>query len=59
MNKLSERDIGYILAENKYLKVLFSTLENITLIRDKVQDDEIRKELDDICKKLNQTIIER
>ena len=49
----------YIFAENKYLKVLFSTLENITLILDKVQDDEIRKELDDICKKLNQTIIKR
>ncbi|WP_195617482.1 hypothetical protein [Clostridium paraputrificum] len=59
MNKLSERDIGYILAENKYLKVLVSTLEDITLILDKVKDDEIRKELDDICKKLNQTIIER
>lgn len=59
INKLSERDIGYIFAENKYLKVLFSTLEDITLIFDKVQDDEIRKELDDICKKLNQTIIER
>ena len=59
INKLSERDIGYIFAENKYLKVLFSTLEDITLILDKVQDDEIRKELDDICKKLNQTIIKR
>ena len=59
MNKLSERDIGYILAENKYLKVLVSTLEDITLILDKVKDDEIRKELDDICKKLNQTIIKR
>lgn len=59
MNKLSERDIGYILAENKYLKVLVSTLEDITLILDKVKVDEIRKELDDICKKLNQTIIER
>lgn len=59
INKLSERDIGYILAENKYLKVLVSTLEDITLILDKVKDDEIRKELDDICKKLNQTIIKR
>lgn len=59
INKLSERDIGYIFAENKYLKVLVSTLEDITLILDKVKDDEIRKELDDICKKLNQTIIER
>lgn len=59
INKLSERDIGYIFAENKYLKVLVSTLEDITLILDKVKDDEIRKELDDICKKLNQIIIER
>ncbi|MDU4787654.1 MAG: hypothetical protein E6X82_04045 [Clostridium sp.] len=57
-NKLSERDIGYILAENKYLKVLFRTLEDINLILDKVKDDELRKELNDICKKLNETLIE-